>query len=66
MFENDDPFQKLCLQAAIACGDDVAAIERFVAERIADLGAATQATIKRDVERLLAFRPPSHPTAKPH
>lgn len=54
----DPTFQKLCHEAAIACGDDIAAVERYVREKIAGLPADERARIRRDIDRVLSFVPP--------
>ncbi len=60
----DDPdhlFQELCLEAAVACGDDIAAIGRYISRRIETMNEAEQSAITRDIRRVLAFMPPNRP-----
>lgn len=66
MAEPNHFFQKLCHEAVLACGGDMAAVERYVFERIAAMDETSRATIKRDLERVLAFRPAPSRLARPH
>lgn len=64
MADRDHVFQNLCLEAAIACGPDFDAVERFISDRIAAMDEADRRVIERDLERVLAFRAP-HRTDRP-
>ncbi len=57
MADRDHVFQKLCHEAVLACGADMAAIERYVFERIALMDEPGRQRAKRDLDRVLAFRP---------
>ena len=61
MRDADHLFQRLCLEAARACGDDMTAIERYVFDRIETMDPVDRERIKRDLERVLAFRAPTRP-----
>lgn len=59
MNERDHLFQRLCHEAVLACGSDVAAVERYVAARLQTLDPPERARIKRDIAQVLGFRAPS-------
>ncbi len=62
----DDSFQRLCHEAVLACGADIAAVRRYVHERVAAMDEAARETIERDLERVLAYRAPCRPAAWLH
>ncbi len=66
MARSDHLFQRLCLEAAATCGSDIAAVERYVNERIAAFDAEARSSLRRDVERVLRFRAPDVRTLPPH
>ena len=55
---NEQLFQRLCHEAVIACGDDMAAVERYVLRRLDDLPPAQRAAVLESLRRVLAFRAP--------
>jgi len=46
----------------MACGADLGAVQRYIAARLEGMDEAGRRVIMRDVERVLAFRPPDRPT----
>lgn len=57
-FSNEQAFQRLCHEAVIACGDDIAAVELYVLRRLDELPAARRAAVVESLRRVLAFRAP--------
>lgn len=59
MADLDHVFQKLCHEAVLACGADIAAIERYVLKRVESMNPADRARIRRDLDVVLAYRAPA-------
>lgn len=62
----DNMFQRLCHEAVLACGADLAAVEAYVARRLQHMDAAARESIRQDLHRVLAFRAPSRPGERLH
>jgi hypothetical protein len=60
-----EDFERLCVDAVEAYGDDWAMIEKAVTERLADMPAAKRAAILKAVSEVLSFTPPG-PRAGEH
>ena len=58
---SDHIFQRLCHEAVLACGDDLAAVERYVTVRLEHLDTASLEAVKQDLDRVLAYRAPRKP-----
>jgi hypothetical protein len=54
----DHSFQKLCHEAVLACGSDMAAIERYVLKRIGAMDGIDRDRVRRDLDLVLAYRSP--------
>ena len=61
MADRDHVFQALVHEAVTACGSDVAAIERYVAERLGAMNEDQRQQVMRDIQRVLGFREPPGP-----
>ena len=66
MRTGDQVFQRLCHEAAKHCGSDVAAIERYVAERLVAMDEASRLQIEAEIKRVLIFQGPPAPGRPPN
>ena len=55
---DDHVFQRLCLEAVVACNGDIAAVERYVRDRVAALDDGQRDAVTRDLDRIFAFHAP--------
>jgi hypothetical protein len=51
-------FQQLCHEAALACGPDMTAIERYVIARIEGMDSVDRARIRQELDLVLSYRAP--------
>ena len=58
MRDADDLVQRLYVEAAAACGDDVHAIARYVEQRLGEMSADDQSLFRGVTENALAFQAP--------
>jgi len=61
MPDQDHLFQRVVQEAVIACGADMAAIERYIADRLGAMSDDDRRRISRDIQRVLGFRDPPGP-----
>ncbi len=57
----NDAFQRLCHEAVRSCGSDMAAIERYVAERLQSMDMASRLRIEAEIRDVLIFQGPLPP-----
>lgn len=59
MHDAEDLVQRLYVEAATACGDDVHAIARYVKQRLGKMSAEEQSLFRGVTEHALAFQAPT-------
>jgi len=62
--ESERTIQRLCLEAFRQCGPNTREIISFVTARISEMSEDDRRELERDVDLLLAFKPPIPDTYK--